>query len=222
MKVSDIMTVKVITVAPDVAVGAVAARLAENHLSALPVVDERMHVLGIVSEGDLMRRREIGTQRETSWWLQLFTAPDQAAAQFIKAHGLAAKDVMSRPAATIGPDASIAEAAELMERIGVKRLPVTRNQVLAGIIARADLVRTLAAAPPLQAGAHDDTAIRMALEAALDGERWTHAAELYVTVLEHTAHLWGRVESRTLADAVEVLARGVPGVRDVKNHLTIE
>ena len=128
---------------------------------------------------------------------------------------------MTRAVATIGPDASLGEAAELMESKQVKRLPVTRDGFLVGIVARADLVRALVAAPPLQAGAHDDTLIRQRLEETLAGEPWISSRDVYVTVLEHEAHLWGNVKFATQSEALELLARAVPGVSNVKNHLIV-
>src|SRR5665213_533262 len=141
MKVADLMTRKVVSVPPELTVVAVATLLAEKHISAVPVVDAQRGLVGIVSEGDLMRRPETGTERHTSWWLRAFSAPDTLAERYVKSHGLAAKDVMTHNVVTIAPDASLAEAAELMERNRVKRLPVTQEDRIIGIIARADLVR---------------------------------------------------------------------------------
>ena len=221
MQVSDLMTRKVVSVTPDTPVIKVAALLVERHLSAVPVADGEGRVLGIISEGDLMRRPETGTERHSSWLSRAFAAPDTLAEHYTKSHGLAAKDVMTADVVTVGPGTPLAEAADLMERHRVKRLPVTQNERLVGIIARADLIRALATAAPLQAGAHDDTAIRERLEDALEKERHMFAGDVHVTVLEHTAHLWGRVESATQSHAAEVLARGVAGVRSVSNHLAI-
>ena len=221
MNVLDLMTRKVVSVTPETPVATVAKLLAERHLSAVPVTDPERHVLGIISEGDLMRRPEMGTERHSSWWLHAFAAPDTLAESYMKSHGLAAKDVMTHNVVTIAPDASLAEAAELMERNRVKRLPVTQEDRIIGIIARADLVRALAAAPPTKAGADDDSTIRERLEDALERERWVPFDDLYVTVIEHTAHLWGSIHSETQSEGLETLARGVPGVIGVKNHLTV-
>jgi CBS domain-containing protein len=221
MNVSNIMTGKVVAIAPDMPVSDVAALLIESRLSAVPVVDGAKRVIGIVSEGDLMRRPETGTLRPARWWLQLVTSPEALAADYVKSHGLAAKDVMTRSVVTITPDASLGDAAQLMESRHVKRLPVTRDGVLVGIVARADLVRALVAAPPLQAGAHDDTLIRQRLEETLTAEPWVSSRDIYVTVLEHEAHLWGNVKYATQSQALELLARAVPGVTSVRNHLIV-
>ena len=221
MRVSDLMSQKVVSVTPDTPVTEVAALLVERRLSAVPVVAGGGGVVGIISEGDVMRRPETGTERHSPWWFRAFAARDVLAEHYTKSHGLSARDVMTSHVVTISPDASIGEAADLMEGRRVKRLPVIKDGLLVGIIARADLIRALAMAPMLQAGAHDDTAIRERLEEALEEKRQMFAGDIFVTVHEHTAHLWGRVESATQSHAAEVLARGVPGVRTVKSHLAI-
>jgi len=222
MNVFDFMTRKVVTVAPETPVIAVAKLLVERRLSAVPVTDPQGRVLGIISEGDLMRRPEIGTETHAPWWFRAFAAPDTLAKRFVKSHGLVATDVMTRGVVTIALDASLAEAAELMEQYRVKRLPVTQEDRLIGVIARADLVRALVAAPPPAAGADDDAAVRERLEDAFERERWVPFDGVAATVVGHTAHLWGSVPSDEQRKAVELLARGVPGVEAVKNHLTVE
>lgn len=222
MDVNRFMTRKVVAVSPDTPVAEVAALLVGRRLSAVPVIDGMRHVVGIVSEGDLMRRPETGTEAHRSWWLRAFAAPETLAEHYIKSHGLRAKDVMTRKVVTIAPDASLGDAADLMERSRVKRLPVTREDRLIGIISRADLVRAFVAARPTLAANDDDSAIRERLEDALEHERWVPFADIYVSVLERTAHLWGTVRSETQSEAVEILARGVSGVHGVKNHLMVE
>jgi CBS domain-containing protein len=221
MLVSDLMTRKVVSVAADMAVPLVATLLVERRLSAVPVTDGGGRILGLISEADLMRRPETGTERHASWWLRAFASRDALAEHYTKSHGLVAKDIMTTRVVTIPSDASVDEAADLMERHRVKRLPVVRSGLLVGIIARADLVRALAMAPRSPAGAHDDAAVREAVEQALEEDRRMWVGDICVTVHQHTAHLWGRVESETQSDAVRVLASRVPGVGAVKNHLAI-
>lgn len=221
MQVSDLMTRKVVSVAADMAVPLVATILVERRLSAVPVTDGGDRVLGLISEADLMRRPEMGTERQASWWLRGFASRDALAAHYTKSHGLLAKDIMTTRVVTVAPDTAIDDAAELMERHRVKRLPVIRDGLLVGIIARADLVRALAMAPPSPAGAHDDAAIREAIEQALEEDRRMWIGDICVTVHQHTAHLWGRVESETQSNAVRVLASRVPGIGAVKNHLAV-
>lgn len=221
MKVSDFMTRKVVSATPTMPIAAMASLMVEQRLSALPVIDGAGRLVGIVSESDLMRRPETATERQSSWWLRLFAAPETLAERYVKSHGLTAKEIMTAKVVSIEPNASLAAAAELMDKHRVKRLPVTHDGILVGIIARADLVRALTAAPPALAGAHDDTAIRERLEEALRTEHRMIAGDVSVTVLEHTAHLWGSIESAKQSEAVALLAQRVPGVRSVRNHLVI-
>jgi len=222
MDVDRFMTRKVVAVPPDMPVAEVAKLLVERRLSAVPVIDEERRVIGIVSEGDLMRRPETDTEAPRSWWLKAFAAPETLAERFIKSHGLKAKDVMTEEVVTIAPDVSLADAADLMEQNRVKRLPVTCEDRLVGIISRRDLVRAFVAARPVIVVDDDEAAIRERLEDALERERWVPFDDIYVTILERTAHLWGSVRSEAQSLAVELLARGVPGVRSVKNHLMVE
>lgn len=222
MNVAHLMTKKVVTVTPETAVADVAKLLVERRLSAVPVVDGERHVIGIISEGDLMRRPETGTEAREPWWFRMFAAPETLAQHYVKSHGLKARDVMTAPVATIDAGAPVAEAVRIMEEKRVKRLPVLREGTLAGIIARADLVRALAAARPQIATEEDDFVIRERLEAALDQQKWAPMNDIYVTVIEHRAYLWGSVRSDTQAEAAEILARGVPGVRSVESHLAVE
>src|SRR5690606_30996246 len=115
-------------------------------ISGVPVVSEDGTVVGIISESDLMRRAELGTEAPRKWWLSFFSDPDALARQYTKTHGLKASDVMSQPVLSIDEDAELEEIAGTFERRQVKRLPVLRDRKLVGIISRADLVRALSKA----------------------------------------------------------------------------
>ena len=114
----------------------------EHKVSGLPVIDAARHVVGIVSEHDLLRRREIG-KRKQSHWLQLMiegTGLIDKSAQF---HERKVNEVMTANPITVAPTSPLGEACRLIEERGIKRLPVVHNGELVGIIARADLVRAL-------------------------------------------------------------------------------
>ena len=148
MKAKDIMTAPVIGVAPDTTVSEIAALLLERRISAVPVV-ENGRLVGIVSEADLLHRHEIGTDciaQSGSWWLRLFSA-DRSIEEYIKSHARRARDVMTREVATVSPETPVAEVATVLERRGVKRVPVVEAGRLAGIVSRANLVRALARMP---------------------------------------------------------------------------
>ena len=142
MKARDVMVSHVITVGPELDVKAVANTLVANGISAVPVVTIDGSIVGIISEGDLMRRIVSGAKR--SRWLETFSSAEQLMADFVRAHGRKAKDVMTRQVISISPDTSLQEIANLLEKHGIKRAPVIENGRLVGIVSRADLVRALA------------------------------------------------------------------------------
>lgn len=219
MKAKDVMTTKVVAVGLDMPVNAIAALLLERRISAVPVIDEGLHILGIVSEGDLMRRDE--TARHRSWWLATFGETDKVAREFVKTHGQRAKDVMTRNVVTVTEETPVAAVAELLERKGIKRVPVVRDSRLVGIVSRADLLRGLAARglKPIVPEAREDGAIREQLLGVLEREPWADTSSLSIVVDQGVVHLWGLVRSESERRALAVAADAVPGVRRVEDHL---
>jgi len=134
MKAADVMVSNVITVDVNVTIGEVAAILLNNHISAAPVVDEKGGLVGIVSEGDLMRRPEIGTTRRHSWWLELMSTGWASANEYIKSHSGKVADVMTRNVVTAKPDTPLGEIAGLLERNRIKRVPIVEGGKLVGIV----------------------------------------------------------------------------------------
>ena len=223
MKVRDVMTAAVASVGPDTAVEGIARLLQGKRISAVPVVDPDDRLVGIVSEGDLVRRPEIGTERPRSWWLRHFGDPTALAADYARTHGLKARDVMTREVAVAAEDLDLAEAATLLETHRVKRLPVVRDGRVVGIVSRADLVRALASAGPVPADAPDaDRSIRERLIAALRTQPWVAPHEVNIVVHDGTVHLWGLVRSEEERPAVRVAAERTPHVRAVEDHLVVQ
>ena len=143
MMVGEFMTRRVITIAPDSSTVEAAKLMMEHKVSGLPVIDAARHVVGIVSEHDLLRRRESGKGKQ-SHWLRLMierTGLTNESAQF---HERKVNEVMTANPITVAPTSPLGEASRLIEERGIKRLPVVHNGELVGIIARADLVRALA------------------------------------------------------------------------------
>src|SRR6185295_6772855 len=144
MKASDIMTAQVITVNPNTAVRHIAALLFKHRISAVPVL-ENGKLVGILSEGDLLHRHEIGTEctvRSGSWWLRLLSA-DRSVAEYVKSHATRARDIMTKDVISVAPDTPIAQIARLLEKHGVKRVPVLQGERLVGIVSRSNLVQAL-------------------------------------------------------------------------------
>jgi CBS domain-containing protein len=221
MKAKDIMTTKVATVGPDMPVNAIAALLLERHISAVPVIDDDRRILGIVSEGDLMRRGE--TERRPSWWLAAFSNAEELAREFTKTRGIRAKDVMTREVLTVTEETPIATIAELLEKRRIKRVPVVRDGRIVGIVSRADLLRALAVQDikPMVPVTQDDRVIRDQLLAVLKREPWADTHLLNILVSDGVVHLWGLVGSDAEQKALRVAAETIPGVRGVEDHLSL-
>ena len=221
MQAQDVMTTVVATVPADATVQEAAKLMLERRISALPVMDRKDRVIGIVSEGDLVRRTELGTDAARSWWLQAFA--EDSARDYVKTHGASVADVMTSPAVTVRRTTSLQEIARLLEKHRIKRVPVLEAGRLLGIVSRADLVRRLAAAP-----ARPATPARKANDRALRREvlkelRHSGIDLLYVnvTVEQGVMHLWGGTRSHSEQKALRVAAKRVEGVRKVEDHTSV-
>jgi CBS domain-containing protein len=212
------MSAPVITVGPETPVVEVARRLLEHRVSGVPVV-EGGRLVGIVSEGDLIRRTETGTERRRSWWLTLITSPATLAEEYARSHGHRAADVMTTAVVTVTPETPLGTVAGLLEERRIKRVPVVQAGRLVGIVTRADLVRVLAAAP-LAASVHaSDDVIRAELRRRLEASEWATPGFVNPIVLDGVVRLWGFVQSEAERRALIAAAGGVPGVRAVEDHL---
>lgn len=217
MKASDIMVRDVVTVGPDQGTQDVAQILLDRRISAAPVVDADGRLLGIVSEGDLIRRVEIGTEERRSWWLDLFTSPDRRAETYIKARALKVSDVMTREVVTAEEATPIGEIAGLLERRGIKRVPILRDGKVVGIVSRANLLRAFANAPIPRADSDQELKERVLdeLKAVPGGMPWL----VTVTVSNGFVELWGPVDSDAHRAALRVAAEATPGVKGVQDSL---
>ena len=220
MKAKDIMTSRVVTVGPDEPVTAIAQKLTDHHISAVPVVEGDGTLLGIVSEGDLLRRPEIGTEKPSgSWWLNLWRDPSDLAEDFTKAHGKTARDVMTAPVISVGPEASLSEVAETLERNHIKRVPIVDDGRVVGLISRANIIREIASAGAVSIDSDaDDEAIRRAVDRALSEQPWASYGTTSVTVKQGAVEFWGVVGSESERAASKVLAEEIAGVKGVVDH----
>lgn len=219
MRADDIMSINVVTVSPETHVRDVARKLLDRGVSAVPVVDDQGHILGIISEGDLMRRRESGTERHPSWWLRLLQNPSDTAADYVKNHGQYAKDVMTRKVITVKESTPANEIAEILEKNRIKRVPVVHQGKLVGIVSRANLLHGLIAQKPPKAAARTESGLRKAVLKELR-ETGVHSM-VNVVVSDGVVHLWGVVETETAKNALQVAAEGTNGVGSVVNHVGV-
>jgi CBS-domain-containing membrane protein len=219
MKARDVMVAPVITVKPHSTVKEVAKTLVDRHISAVPVVDDAGKLVGIISEGDLMHRAEMGTERRYRWWIRLVGGDASIPFDYIKAHARRAADIMTRNVFTATPETPLDEIAILLERNSIKRVPIVRDGRLVGIVSRANLVQAFATMPRGLEIPLSDSKIREELLSHLKGQPWADTHLLNVTVTDGVVSLWGITNSETERKAICVAAEATPGVRAVNDHL---
>ena len=223
MKAADIMTTNVVTVQPDTEIREIAALLLKHRISAVPVVDEEFHIVGLVSEGDLVRRYETGTDDRHSWWLaDAFSTRDKTA-DYIKSHGRKAADVMTQTVIVVSRDTPLYEIASLLEKHHIKRVPVTDDDRLVGIVSRANLLHGLVAQGARKGKAEfpEDKELRKRLLSEISEATGSDASLINATVIDGAVQLWGNVDSPMRRKAAEVAAESVPGVKSVENNICL-
>jgi CBS domain-containing protein len=220
MIAADVMVRNVVSVKPDDAVGDVVDLLLEHDISAVPVIDDDKNVIGIVSEADLVRRKEIDTDRTHHWWIKAVLPASKLAHEFSKAHGQRVDEVMSRNVITAAEDTSLGNIATLLERHRVKRVPIVRGNKLVGIVSRSNLIQALASAmPALEGPTASDRQIRLDVLDRLAHQKWTEFGETNIIVKDGVVHLWGLVHTPAERTALVALAEEVPGVVSVSDEM---
>jgi CBS domain-containing protein len=222
MKAADVMGVNVITAKPDWSVQQVAMVMLEKGISALPVVDKDGDLVGIVSEGDLMRRADCGTGHRHSWWLRMLMGSDGLAREYVREHGRKVADVMTSPVITASPSTSLGEIADLLEKNRIKRIPIVSDNKLVGVVSRANVVQAVASClRDTPATNRSDADLRGIILTRFKAEPWGQSSLINVTVNQGTADLWGIVDSAAQKKAFRVSAEVTPGVRTVNDNLIV-
>ena len=190
----------------------------DHHVSGLPVVDGKAGVVGILTEGDLLRRSELGTAGQRSRWLDLLMT-GRLANEYVRTHPRRVGEIMTHDVVSVAEDTPLTEVVRLMERHRIKRVPVLRDGALIGIVSRADLLRAirrlLAAEPKTAAG---DETIRQHVLAELARAPWTPHG-LTVDVVNGVVTLDGVILDERMRRAVRVAAENVPGVKAVADRI---
>ena len=220
MKAKDVMTSTVISVQPNATILQAARQMLQHHISGLPVITQSGEIVGILSEGDFLRRREIATERRHSRWLEFLMGPGRLAVEYAHSHGSKVAEVMTTEVHTVTEDTTLEDIVELMERRRIKRVPVMRGKDVVGMVTRSNLMRAMVSlARAEQKPANDDATIRETLLAEMQKESWAPAAMVNVVVRDGIVELWGVVIDERQREALKVAAENIPGVRAVKDHM---
>ena len=220
MKAEDVMTRDVISIAPDATVLQAARLMLQHHISGLPVVNKDGRLVGVLSEGDFLRRRETRTEHKRSRWLEFLMGPGRMAAEYSHSHGSKVAEVMTAEVHTVDEVTALEDIVELMEHKRIKRVPVVCGSQLVGIVTRSNLMHAMVSlARVTQPTAKDDGAIREMLQAEFQKEIWAPAAMTNVVVRDGVVELWGVIIDERQREAMKVAAENIPGVKAVNDHL---
>jgi CBS domain-containing protein len=219
MKASDVMSSSVAAVREDAPLAQALDLMLRNHISGLPVLDAGGRPVGMLTEGDLLQRAEIGTEGSKPGRLRLLLSPNRLAGDFVRTHGRKVGEVMTSDVETVDEDATLEEVVERMRARRVKRLPVTRDGVMVGIVSRADLMRALAQGLAGAGEGHGDAAIREEIMNAMAAQPWSMHRTITVSVVNGAVALDGVVFDLRQRDAAQVMAENAAGVKSVQNRL---
>jgi CBS domain-containing protein len=221
MKAGEIMAKEVVTVTPESAIREAVHLMLERRISGLPVVDATGAAVGMLTEGDLLRRVELGTERRMPGWRAWLASSGHEARDYVRAHARQVAEVMTTPAVCVTPDTDLTEVVALMESRRIKRIPVLENGRVVGIVTRADLLRALerllprARTPPVE-----DAELRRRVLTSLRAQPWLGGAtSIDVSVRDGIVELVGVVTDERLREAIRVVAENTPGAQGVIDHL---
>jgi len=218
MRVRDVMTYGAIGMPETATIAEAAETLLTKRISAVLVFDARNALVGVLSEGDLMRRSELGSDRKRPRWLEALLSGGRLAESYALSHGRKIGEIMTRRLVTVSEDAELSIAVDLMLRYGVKRLPVLRGEQVIGIISRADLLKALVASLPREDGSHPDAEIRAAIEAELLKLGWAPRASVRVDARDGVVTYTGAITDERLREGLKVIAENTPGVIEVHDE----
>ncbi len=220
MNAANAMTRDPVTVREDTPLAEVIRLMLDRHISGVPVVARDGTLVGIVTEGDLLRRAETGTERQRPRWFAFLLGPGRLAEDYVRTHARKAGEVMTRSVVAVPPDTPLADVVTLMEERRIKRVPVVVADCCVGIVSRADLIRALGRTLDSQPDLSSDDAIRDHVLQEIRNSGWAAATNIAVTVSEGVVHLDGVIFDERERSALRVAAESAPGGKDVRDHLT--
>jgi CBS domain-containing protein len=220
MRTSDVMMRQVLSIEPGASVLQAVRLMLQNRISGLPVVTAGGALVGILTEGDLLRRTETATEKRRPRWLEFLIGPGALAGEYVQTHARKVDEIMTPDPRTIAEDTPLDEVVQIMEKHQIKRLPVMRGKQLVGIVSRANLLHALASmAPSAPAPAGTDQAIRDRLLTELEHQKWAPVGAINVIVKDGVVELWGTITDERERQALIVAAENIPGVKEVQDNL---
>jgi CBS domain-containing protein len=219
MRVRDVMTYGALGVPVTATLSEAVETMLRSHVSALFVFDAEHAMVGVVSEGDLLRRAELGTERKRPHWLEFLLSGGRLAQSYAHSHGRKVAEIMTPEVVTIAEDADLSEAVDLMLKRKVKRLPVLRGEAVVGVISRSDLLKGLLESLPKPDAPHPDAEIKAAIQVELDKLGWAPRASVRVEVANGVVTFEGAITDERLRSGLKVIAENTPGVKEVHDHI---
>ena len=219
MEARQIMTSPILTISPGANVRQAIELMLEKRVSGLPVVDEIGQLVGLISEGDLLHRSEIGTEKHRSKWLDFLVGPGRSASDYVQSHSRRVADVMTTDVATVEETTSLEDVVKLMEKRRIKRVPVVRDGGVSGMITRSDLLRAFLKVSSDREHATGDDDIRQKIYETIEKEGWAPAGSIHVKVVDAHVTLSGTIFDERERDAIRVCAENQPGVTSVTDDM---
>jgi CBS domain-containing protein len=221
MNANDVMTPHVVSVAPDESVVVAARLLLQKKISGLPVADDLGNLVGIITEGDFLRRVEIGTKRQRPRWVEFFVGAGRLAEEYVRFSGRKVRDVMTHDVCTVTPKTPLEDVVRLMERNHIKRVPVVEGDKIVGIITRANLLHAMASfAQEVAPCSAEDTVIRERLLAELKTQPWAPFSVIDIAVRKGVVQFSGTITDERQRQALRVAAENIPAVKKVEDYIT--
>jgi CBS domain-containing protein len=220
MRAHEIMSRHVITIGADASVTDAIKTMLSHRISGLPVVDLAGKLVGILSEGDFVRRVELGTEKRPSRWLALLVSTEQAGLDLARQRGRKVAQIMSPNPITIAEDTSLEQIVRLMESRNIRQFPVMRGEEIVGMVTRSDFMTALATLSLDAIGYSDnDNEIRQTVVATLSQAPWRPCG-LNVTVHEGVVALRGTIRSDNARKAAIIATENVRGVKRVEDQMS--
>jgi CBS domain-containing protein len=221
MKAKDVMTHCLVSITPDAPIGDAIARMISHQVSGMPVIAPDGALVGMVTEGDFLRRTEMHTEAPRRRWLELLQGPGSEASEYVRSHGATVRDVMSSRPVAVDPETPLSKVVDLMEEHAIKRIPVLEDGRVVGIVSRADLVTALGTylVKPKKAATAGDDAIRRSIMAEMKKQPWCPIQSLTVRVRNGFVHVSGVVFDERQRRALHVLVENIPGVKGIQERV---